>query len=293
MLEQITQAAMMRPIDAIQIGQRARKDMGDIATLAASINTHGLLNAITIQPDGLLVAGERRLQACRSLGWPDVPVRIVDVADLISAERDENQVRKDFTPSEAVAIARVIDEALKEKTAARRNENASRAGKKSAAKRAGKTEESNEIFKENLVQPTSMKTAAEAVGLSQSTYYRASKVVEAAEQEPTRFGDLVDTMDRTGKVKTAYDELERRQSGIEPTPVAVKHAPRHELLRKMHYPKPNRTVERTVHALDGICRAMDDIEADQLDPKKTQQWAAELKEFSLRIARFSKRISHV
>lgn len=54
-----------------------------------------------------------------ALGWPDIPVRVVDVADLISAERDENQVRKDFTPSEAVAIARVIDEALKERTAAR------------------------------------------------------------------------------------------------------------------------------------------------------------------------------
>lgn len=292
MLDQATAAAVMRPIDAIEVGQRARKDMGDLAALAASIETHGLLNAITIQPDGLLVAGERRLRACRSLGWEDVPVRIVDVADLISAERDENQVRKDFTPSEAVAIARVIEEAMKEKTAAQRHERAVIAGKISAAKRLGKTVDSNEMFLKLSVEDNSRTTAATSVGLSESAYYRARKVVDAAEQDPDQFADLVDGMDRSGKVYPAYDELIRRQSGEPAKTVAVKQAPRHALLRKMHYPKPNRTVERTVHALDGICRALDDVDTDQLDQERVKEWAAELKQCSLRITRFSKRISH-
>lgn len=284
---------MMRSIDAIQVGERARKDMGDIATLAASIATHGLLNAITIQSDGLLVAGERRLLACRSLGWAEVPVRIIDVADLLGAERDENQLRKDFTPSEAVAIARVIEDSLKEKTAARRRENCVRASHAAAAKRSNKSIEVTEKFLKPHGEHSSRLTAAEAVGMSPPAYYRARKVIDAAAQSQQQFGDLVDAMDQTGKVYPAYNELLRRQRGDEPSPVAVKPAERHELLRKMHYPKPNRTVERTVHALDGICRAMDEIDANQLDPGKTPHWAGELKDFSLRIARFSKRICDV
>ena len=111
--------------------------------------------------------------------------------------RSGHQVRKDFTPSEAVAIARVIDEALKEKTAARRSENSSRAGKISAAKRAGNALDVNAGLKQTHVEPRSAKTAAEAVGLTHTTYFAAKKVVKAAEQNPTRFGDLVDAMDRT------------------------------------------------------------------------------------------------
>ena len=53
-----------------------------------------------------MVAGRRRLEACKSLGWDEVPVRIVDTDRLLEAERDENTVRKAFLPSEMVAIGR-------------------------------------------------------------------------------------------------------------------------------------------------------------------------------------------
>ncbi|MEO5347926.1 MAG: hypothetical protein H7834_16350 [Magnetococcus sp. YQC-9] len=55
-----------------------------------------------------LVFGERRLEACFSLEWETIPARIVEVPALL-AEHDENEIRKDFTPSERVAIGKAIE----------------------------------------------------------------------------------------------------------------------------------------------------------------------------------------
>lgn len=108
-------------IAQIHIGERARKDMGDLNALAASIREQGLLHPPAVTSNGLLIAGHRRIEACTSLGMTSIPVRIIDVTDLLSAERDENQVRKDFTPSEAVAVARAIEVQLKAASKARRS----------------------------------------------------------------------------------------------------------------------------------------------------------------------------
>ena len=50
----------------IQIGERHRKDMGDIEGLARSIDEIGLLHPVVVRPDGILVAGERRFWAWTS-----------------------------------------------------------------------------------------------------------------------------------------------------------------------------------------------------------------------------------
>lgn len=97
-------------IDNIIVGDRVRKDMGDLATLAASIKQHGLLHPVVVKRDRTLVAGHRRIEAVRHLGWREIPVTVIDVEDLLSAERDENTERKDFTPTEAVAIGKLIEE---------------------------------------------------------------------------------------------------------------------------------------------------------------------------------------
>ena len=49
----------------IIVGERYRKDLGDIAALAASIQQVGLLQPIVVKPDMQLVAGRRRLEAVR------------------------------------------------------------------------------------------------------------------------------------------------------------------------------------------------------------------------------------
>ena len=71
-----------RRIDSIIIGERLRRDLGDVAALAASIRDLGLLHPIVISQSGRLLAGQRRLEACRSLGWLSVPVTVVEVADV-------------------------------------------------------------------------------------------------------------------------------------------------------------------------------------------------------------------
>jgi hypothetical protein len=50
------------PIDKIQIGTRHRREMGDVAALASSMGELGLLQPVVVRPDGILIAGERRLR---------------------------------------------------------------------------------------------------------------------------------------------------------------------------------------------------------------------------------------
>ena len=64
------------PIASIKVGERIRKDMGDIDALAASIAELGLLHPIVIDKHHKLLAGERRLRAAQKLGWTTIPVTI-------------------------------------------------------------------------------------------------------------------------------------------------------------------------------------------------------------------------
>src|SRR5215468_4697967 len=69
------------PIDQIIVGDRTRRDLGDIAGLATSIAEIGLLNPITVDENGRLLAGARRLAACKRLGLKAVEVKIVRCGD--------------------------------------------------------------------------------------------------------------------------------------------------------------------------------------------------------------------
>lgn len=99
------------PIDSIQIGDRFRQDLGDIPGLAKSIDELGLLSPIGIDRRYRLIYGHRRLLAVKTLGLDVIQARIIDV-DLLTGEFAENTIRKDFTPSERVAIAAAIQERI-------------------------------------------------------------------------------------------------------------------------------------------------------------------------------------
>ena len=79
------------PIDKIRIGERTRKDMGDIAGLAANIAEIGLLHPIVVKPDGTLIAGQWRLCALQQLGWKTVPIRVLDI-EVLMPVRERNKV---------------------------------------------------------------------------------------------------------------------------------------------------------------------------------------------------------
>src|SRR5579871_278823 len=96
-------------IEQIQVGFRYRKDLGDLRTLAQSIEEVGLLHPVVVTPEGRLIAGQRRLEACRLLGWTEIAVTVVDLYQAARGEAHENFVRKDLLPSEIVALKRAIE----------------------------------------------------------------------------------------------------------------------------------------------------------------------------------------
>ena len=108
MAEQINEVTL----STIKVGERYRKDMGDLDALADSIRTVGLLQPIGITSNYQLIWGHRRLEAYRLSGMDKIPARIVPMEDIVQGEYAENEVRKDFTVSERVAIAKVVEKDL-------------------------------------------------------------------------------------------------------------------------------------------------------------------------------------
>lgn len=97
------------PIDKIipnRLQPRTVFDEEKIRELAASIKEQGILQPLAVTPtnDGRyeLIAGERRLRACRLAGLEDVPVIIKKVDDetLLSLSIIENVQREDLNPIE-------------------------------------------------------------------------------------------------------------------------------------------------------------------------------------------------
>jgi ParB-like chromosome segregation protein Spo0J len=87
--------------------------MGDLKELAQSIREEGLLQAIGVTEDMDLVFGERRYRAVRDiLKWKNIPARIVDVSSIVAGEYAENEIRKAFTLSERIAIAKTLEKQL-------------------------------------------------------------------------------------------------------------------------------------------------------------------------------------
>jgi len=93
-----------------------RKDFPEdkIGELTQSIKTYGLLHPIIVRRQGRayqIVAGERRVLACRSLGWKTIPAIVKDLSDSAVAAMAliENLQREDLNYlDEAAGYARLI-----------------------------------------------------------------------------------------------------------------------------------------------------------------------------------------
>ena len=189
------------PVEQIAVGQRYRKDLGDLRSLAASIEEVGLLHPIVVTPQGRLIAGQRRLKACVLLGWAEVPVTVVDLLQAARGEAHENFVRKDLLPSEMVALKRAIEPL-------ERREARQRQGTKTDLCHPATVAEGQGDARDKI---------ARYLGVGRTTIERAEAVVEAAEEEPEEYGHLLEQMDRSGKVAGAYRRLTvlRQAKGLE------------------------------------------------------------------------------
>ncbi|HEX3600324.1 MAG TPA: ParB/RepB/Spo0J family partition protein [Lacipirellulaceae bacterium] len=91
-------------------------DEAEIADLADSIRSHGILQPLVVRRSGTgfeLIAGERRLRAAQAADWRQVPVQIRDVDDRQMSELAivENVQRKDLNAIEkAESFQRYIDQ---------------------------------------------------------------------------------------------------------------------------------------------------------------------------------------
>lgn len=94
---------MLVDINQIKVSKRVRKNLGDLEPLKDSLKLYGLLNPITITKDNHLVAGQRRLESARQLGWTTIDAVVVDTKDpvtLLEIELEENTQRNNFTEFE-------------------------------------------------------------------------------------------------------------------------------------------------------------------------------------------------
>jgi len=91
-------------MDAIVQKRPLRDDCGDLSTLENSIRKLGLLCPIIVDRNNVLVAGERRLRACRNVGLSNVPVLRLDIEyDSMTAldiQSDVNLCRQPLSSTE-------------------------------------------------------------------------------------------------------------------------------------------------------------------------------------------------
>jgi hypothetical protein len=177
-------------IAEIQIGKRHRRDLGDIAELAASINEDGLLHPVVVTPGGTLIAGQRRIEAFDMLGRSEIPVTVLDLARIERGEYVENTFRKAFTPSEMADILDALEPLERER----------------AKERQG-TRTDKHLANFATSSGRALDHIGRIAGVHRDTLIKIRAVCHAAAAEPERFGKLKADMDRTNRVDGPYRRL--------------------------------------------------------------------------------------
>nr|WP_263481017.1 ParB N-terminal domain-containing protein [Pseudosulfitobacter pseudonitzschiae] len=214
-------------VSEIKVGDRHRKDMGDLTSLADSIAALGLLQPIGIAPDNTLIFGERRLRACRDvLGLVEIEVRVIDMPSIVVGENAENEVRKDFTPSERVAIARAIADEIGGRQGQRTDmelpQNIAEVSKgqetrEFAAKKAGFG--NRETFRQaEAVTERAAPELVEAMDTGKVSIFAAHK---ALRETPERQVEVARTGRSIADQERRNDEDRRRQAMSEPIEVKI------------------------------------------------------------------------
>jgi ParB family chromosome partitioning protein len=183
------------PITEIQVGERRREDMGDIAELAESISRFGLFHPLVVDESLGLIAGGRRLAACKHLGWERVPVRYfanLSDEDKQEIELEENIRRKDLTAyeesKEIVRISRLAE--------ANESEFLPTVGKNGG----------------RPVEPNSGPSIAARSGIPRSTIQRAQVHVDAVERYPELATASQKEAIQTAKALDSLPEEERPEA---------------------------------------------------------------------------------
>jgi ParB family chromosome partitioning protein len=217
------------PIADIKIDKRIRQDLGDLSELMTSVEEVGLINFPTVDDDMNLETGERRVEACRRLGWTEIHVHVIhsagDLLHRIQTEHDENLCRKELTPSEMAAMAAKLRPLLAQEAAERKAATQAKPGEQVGRRlhRVGPSEgqKPRSLGVSQRDTPTrppgrAQDRLAKAVGTSSTTLDKIEEVIEAEEDPDPEIRQVAtearEEMDRTGKVDPAHRRLRQAQS---------------------------------------------------------------------------------
>ena len=203
------------------MGRLRKADPKQVAGIAASIKEVGLLNPITVVPGKVifngqkiegyqLVAGLHRLEACKGLGWADIPIVVLDLDEQrrIIAECDENLCGSVLTPTERATFTAKRKEAYEALHPEARHGATGRGGKKDADfasfsdDQAAKTGQAKRTIQ--LDAERGAKVCQEALDILKGTKADTGTVLDALKD-----------MDPAAQVVAAYREVQKRQ---EPKP---------------------------------------------------------------------------
>ena len=167
-------------LDDVVIGERVRADLGDIDGLADSMQSIGLLHPIVVNSKLELIAGSRRIAAARKLGWTKIKANKMEIEHIVLGERDENEMRKDFTWTEKLRLTDMIRKELGD----RRKEDY---GNQHSGSKAAKSRYVHNCAHSTDTHNKTRHIAAKRAGLgSHGTYERVRDVVEFGSAELVR-----------------------------------------------------------------------------------------------------------
>lgn len=185
-------------ISEIQIGERSRKDLGDLASLMKSMHGRGLINPITVDTENNLICGERRLASAQNLGWETIDCHVISSPDDLlpmHLEQDENDCRLDPSPEEKVRMGKRIEALEKPKA----KERQSQGGRNKLGSRDP-----------NLTEGAkTTEIVADHLDMGEASYRRAKRVVEAADAHPENeaIQDALREMNESSHVMPAYSKV--------------------------------------------------------------------------------------
>ena len=260
-------------IDEIIVKDRIRKDTGGMMELINDIKANGLINPVTINTDHVLLAGYRRLTACKALGMEDIPVHMVSTESEeqdLKVEISENEIRKEFTMTERLDYARRLQRIESIKA-----EERMKAGKQDPV--------------QNSAQGKTRDKVAEQVNMSHDTLRKAQVIAENKEKfNPEEFKNWDDGKLSTNKLYTQLKQkLEESETKANKLQKAYKEmndayqGAKKELIEQQNKPPVVQTVEKLVTPDDYEFLKKDNVRLYNENKKhieEAQEWERKYKE---------------
>ena len=228
-------------IQNIKIGERLRTDNGNLQELAESIRTYGLLHPVVIDQDNNLVAGFRRLSACKLLGWTEIETKTINClteVELREIELEENIKRKELRP---VENSRCMIELARMKEASLRKQQEQDFSAESA--------NNSHVRRGRPVTGVSKETIANEIGIPRKTLHDAEEHIKAVEKYP----DL-EELPKYKAIQTAKERDEEAKGLVSFDKVRREHEEKENEQQKRDYENEKRLRE----ALNAINRIPED-----------------------------------